>query len=195
MAGILYLDQIFQGVKNGAIETDRMDQIPKGLGSLYFIQFSHRFNSKMASYDNNLKPLLRLALASPGPLPEKLTCAALTWDTEHYRRQRIQLGAFLHDSPEGIGLFHKSLAEWLSSPESSPFYVDKDIGSKQLGNFLWSTSKNPTRISPTAARLPINSVGESERGAVPGFLSQAPSTGLVISETAIRDSAAGSARP
>ena len=134
---ILYLEQVLQGVKNGAIEPDRIDQIPKGLGSLYFIQFSHRFNSRMANYDNNLKPLLRLALASPGTLPEKLTCAALTWDTEHYRQQRIQLGAFLHDSPEGIGLFHKSLAEWLCSPESSPFYVDREIGSKQLGNFLW----------------------------------------------------------
>jgi hypothetical protein len=82
----------------------------------------------------------------------------LAWDTEHYVQKRIELGAFLRDSPGGIALFHKSLAEWLSSSQSSPFYAAVDDGKKRSQISCGDISKNPDTTSPARVLLPINSM-------------------------------------
>jgi tetratricopeptide (TPR) repeat protein len=135
---ILYLRQLVQGLEEGAITLAALDRIPPGLASLYRINFEHKYGGeRIGVYDSEVRPLLRLLVAAPGPMPAELARTALGWDRETYASRRNLLGSNVIDMPQGLRLFHQSLYEWLAKIDSSPFYVDADEGALMLGNFLW----------------------------------------------------------
>jgi hypothetical protein len=132
---ILYLQQVLKGLDEGAINLQAIDQIPRGLGSLYRIAFDHLYGGdKLHSvYDAEVKPLLRLLLAAPEPLPPALAQQVLGWDKETYLRRRNRLGAYVLDTPQCCKLFHKTLYEWLGDEISAPYYFDWNVNVDAIG--------------------------------------------------------------
>jgi len=141
---ILYLQQVLTGLDEGVINLDNIEHIPRGLGSLYRITFDHYFGGdKLQSvYDHEVKPLLRLLLAAPEPLPPALAQQVLGWDKETYLRRRNRLGSYVIDTPQGCELFHKTLHEWLGDEASSPYYLDPQPGKQALAEYLWQCFDN-----------------------------------------------------
>ena len=138
---ILYLQQVLKGMEEGVINLETIEQIPRGLGSLYRIAFDHHYGGdKLQSiYDDEVKPLLRLLLAAPEPLPPALTQQVLGWNKETYLRRRNRLGAYVIDTPQGCKLFHKTLQEWLGDEISTPYYIDTQTGKQALAEYLWQS--------------------------------------------------------
>lgn len=132
----LYLQQIVEGLKTGALTLDTLEETPKGLSGLYHNAFAHRFAST-EEYEQNIKPLLRLVLAAPGPLPKGLALSVLNENKETWFRTRSRLGAYLIDTPDGLQLFHKTLREWLLDEVSNAYFIDPLPASKELGRYLW----------------------------------------------------------
>ena len=141
---ILYLQQILNGLEEGAINLNHIDQIPRGLGSLYRIAFDHAYGGERMQtvFDVEVKPLLRLLLAAPEPLPPLLAQQILGWDKETYLRRRNLLGSYVIDSPQGIKLFHKTLYEWLGDDNSAPYYLDAEPSKKAIAEHLWKCFEN-----------------------------------------------------
>lgn len=136
---ILYLQQILNGLQEGSIKIDQVEQIPKGLGSLYRIAFDHLYGGDKLKivYDTEIAPLLRLLLAAPEEMPPALAQQVLGWDKATYLRRRNGLASYVIDSAKGCRLFHKTLYEWLSSESSSPYYLDAQPAQKILAEHLW----------------------------------------------------------
>jgi tetratricopeptide (TPR) repeat protein len=136
---ILYLRQVVQGLDEGSITLATLGDVPRGLHGLYRIAFEHQFGGPdTVVYDAEVRPLLRLLAAAPGPLPEGLAAAALGWDMETFVRARNRLGSYAVDSPQGLRLFHKTLHEWLGDKRSAPFLIDAKVGGAALGDYLWA---------------------------------------------------------
>lgn len=133
---VLYLRQIVEGLKAGALTLATLEETPRGLGGLYHNAFAHRFASNV-EYERDIKPLLRLVLAAPGSLPKGLALAVLDGDKESWFRKRTRLGAYLLDTPDGLQLFHKTLREWLLDEASGVYFVDPLPAAKELGQYLW----------------------------------------------------------
>ena len=134
----LYLRQLELAVEQNIIDLNQLDDLPKGLSALYAREFGYRFTD-LAAYEKDILPLLEILVASSRPIPEA--------DIEHIlsfsKRQRIrlieQLGSFVTQTPDGIGLFHKSLKDWLVDEASAgaDYFVEAENGHQVLGKVLW----------------------------------------------------------
>jgi hypothetical protein len=134
----LYLRQLELAVEQNIIDLKQIDDLPKGLSALYAREFGYRF-ADLSAYEKDILPLLEILVASSRPIPEAdieniLNCS---------KRQRIrlieQLGSFVNQTPDGIGLFHKSLKDWLVDEASAgaDYFVEVDNGHQVLGKVLW----------------------------------------------------------
>lgn len=133
---VLYLQQVVEGLKTGVLNLATLEETPRGLGGLYHKDFAHRFASH-EEYERDIKPLLRLVLAAPGPLPKGLALAVLGGNKETWFRNRSRLGAYMIDTPDGLQLFHKTLREWLLDEASGAYFLDPLPAAKELGLYLW----------------------------------------------------------
>ena len=106
-----------------------------GLHSQYFQTFEHRFGE---GFQENVQPLLRLLLAAPSVLPVELAAEVLQWKKERLMQARLALGSYLVETPAGMGLFHKTLGEWLQSEASGMFFTDASEAALRLGEYLWT---------------------------------------------------------
>ncbi len=139
---VLYLQQLVEGLKTGALTLATLDETPRGLGGLYHNAFTHRFAST-DEYERDIKPLLRLVLAAPGPLPMGLAMAVLDEGKEGWFKNRTRLGAYLIDTPDGLQLFHKTLREWLLDEASGAYFIDPMPAAKELGRYLCGQFNKP----------------------------------------------------
>ena len=135
---ILYLRMIAEGLQEGIINVDGLATMQAGLGGLhsqYFQTFEHRFGE---GFQENVQPLLRLLLAAPSVLPVELAAEVLQWKKERLMQARLALGSYLVETPAGMGLFHKTLGEWLQSEASGMFFTDASEAALRLGEYLWT---------------------------------------------------------
>ena len=135
---ILYLRMITEGLQEGIINVDGLETMQAGLGGLhsqYFQTFEHRFGE---GFQENVQPLLRLLLAAPSVLPVELAAEVLQWKKERLMQARLALGSYLVETPAGMGLFHKTLGEWLQSEASGMFFTDASEAGLRLGEYLWT---------------------------------------------------------
>jgi len=135
---ILYLRMVAEGLQEGIINVDGLETMQAGLGGLhsqYFQTFEHRFGD---GFQENVQPLLRLLLAAPSVLPVELAAEVLQWKKERLMQARLALGSYLVETPAGMGLFHKTLGEWLQSEASGMFFTDASEAALRLGEYLWT---------------------------------------------------------
>ncbi|MCX8511204.1 MAG: hypothetical protein ORN83_05545, partial [Chthoniobacteraceae bacterium] len=134
---VLYLRMVVDGLREGSLRLEELEQMEVGLGGLYsryYSAFEHRFG---ANYQETVQPLLRLVMAAPGPLPLALAAEVLGCGKEEARKMRLQLGAYLVEGSAGLSLFHKTLGEWLGSDASGVFFTDSECAQRTFGEFLW----------------------------------------------------------
>ncbi len=134
---ILYIKMVEEGLSEQSLQPEKIDKIEAGLPGLYrryFVSFQHRFADQ---YTILAQPLLRLLMSARGPLPHELAREALNADSESFLSMRNRIGSYVSENGAGLQLFHNTLREWLSTADSGPFHVDRQIGSRQLGEVLW----------------------------------------------------------
>ena len=86
---ILYLREVSQGLQSCTLKPDdlaSMEGGPNGLRSLYYRAFSARLSR---DFKESIRPLLRLVVAAPGPLPLNLAADVLGWNRERIRWWRV----------------------------------------------------------------------------------------------------------
>lgn len=135
---VLYLKMVDEGLREGSLTVDVIDQLESGLPGLqrrYYDSFAQRFGKE---YESRVKPLLRLLVAAAGPLPEDLACAALEWNREQYLAARNRLSSYVSDTPAGLEAFHKTLTEWLTSPASADFFIDPAPARQRIADVLFA---------------------------------------------------------
>lgn len=121
---MLYLNRIAQGLKEGTLAIGSLESLEggvPGLYSRYHAEFTARFRK---NFQESIQPLLRLALATPGPLPLELASEVLGWNRESIVRSLTLVGSYLVEDQGGFSLFHKTLAEWLGREDAGIFYTD-----------------------------------------------------------------------
>jgi tetratricopeptide (TPR) repeat protein len=135
---VLYLRMVEDGLKEGALRVEQLENMESGLAGLfshYYQSFGQRYG--IAGYADSVQPLFRLLMAAPGPLPLELAGGVLGVSREEAYRLRVLLGSYAVDAQNGVALFHKTLGEWLASRSAGPFYTDAASGEEALGKWLW----------------------------------------------------------
>jgi len=139
---LLYLSLIEEGLLDGTlklVEIEGTQAEMAGLYSRYQQSFEHRLGAK--DFPATFQPIIRLLLAAPGALPLDLAVEVLGICREEGLRMQTLMGGFLIEDARGLGLFHKTLSEWLGSQEAGLFYTDARPARKQLGEYLWKCFK------------------------------------------------------
>jgi len=108
--------------------------LPPSLASLYATYLA-RACSDAEQYRAHLAPMLSLLVAARAPLRQAFIQEALELDEEAFHLKVLQpLGSLLRRRGGSVELFHKTLADWLTNPESSDaYFVSRAKGQRSLG--------------------------------------------------------------
>jgi len=134
---VLYLRMVLEGLREGRLNVTNLADLESGVPGLYS-RYSQEFSSRfgVVQLEHALKQLLRLVVVAPGPLPLEVASQVLGWSREEVVRVRGLAGSYLVDSPAGLTLFHKTLAEWLTAENSGVWYCDIESGVSALTGYL-----------------------------------------------------------
>ncbi len=135
---ILYLQLVFEGLREGSLRAQDLDSLAPGVPGLYS-RYASGFNRRLPddAEFQRVAPLLRLLVAAPGPLPRDMAKSVLDCHGEELASRIRRLGSYLVDDADGLRLFHASLAQWLGTEQHNPYYVDAAVGRAQLAAWLW----------------------------------------------------------
>lgn len=143
----LYLRKLQEAVDAGLIPVDQLmdpSGLPSGLGELYERWFMDRFKDEHG-YIRYQQPFLELTLAACESLPTELIAEVLGWTA--YERHAVleSLGSLCRHEGHVVGLFHKSLQDWLGDPTTSGrFHASLSIGHERLARHVQSAlSRDP----------------------------------------------------
>lgn len=115
--------------------------LPKGIGSVYERYFSRLQNAlKCVNKDVDVFKLLEILAVARGPLPLKFITHALGMSPDTRAMRKIinevneKISALLFVSDDLVTVFHKSVADWLTSNgyEEHHYTVDKENGNELL---------------------------------------------------------------
>ena len=135
---ILYLQLVFEGLREGSLRAQDLDSLAPGVPGLYS-RYASGFNRRLPddAEFQRVAPLLRLLVAAPGPLPKDMARSVLDCNGEELASRIRRLGSYLVDDADGLRLFHASLAQWLGTEQDNRYYLDADVGRRQLAAWLW----------------------------------------------------------
>lgn len=136
---MLFLKLVELGLRDGSLDLSSLNTLDKGLaglGSRYYDSFRLRFGEDYTK--SNVKPLLRLLLASLGPLPEEMAREVLGWNMEQFQSAKVDLGSYMTETLEGLQLFHKTLCDWLVSSASNKFMLDPSLARQEMATVLFN---------------------------------------------------------
>ncbi len=135
------LDSLSDPIASYRLSPASIGRLPRKLGGLYHQMFRLRF-SDAQEYANTIVPLLNGLVASMAPLPESLLQRASLMDHAAAELGVSRLSQFLgidETDPRIVRLFHKSLADWLTTPSASgDFAASEKAGHRQLANACWA---------------------------------------------------------
>jgi len=136
----LYIDQVFEDIKEGRLSLEHIDQFPQGLGGVYYQYFKRQFEDTL--YKNLQRPLLEMVSAAKGPLPLNLAQKALGWDDYTCQEVINSVGSFYPLTEGFIQPFHRSITDWLTDPKKSgEYFVNFKEGQKRLADVCWQEFK------------------------------------------------------
>ncbi len=131
----LYAQQVAEAVDRGEISLGEVDALPTGLGAMFARAFQHHFPDA-ASYAT-AERLLGVILAAKQPLTiQELAMASGLGLNDGVRPVIEALTGYIvpigADGGPVYGVFHKSLADWLTDPAAGSYRVDVAAGREQL---------------------------------------------------------------
>ena len=134
----LYAVMLVEGIKDGTMSIQNVDEFPHGLNGAYRV-FMHRKFDGEAQY-NNIRPFLE-AMCIDDTIPENLIIEVYGFSKYKYLKLLDKLGSLV-DRHKGeselylLGFSHKSIRDWLTNPEQSQeFYIDRKNGALSLAAF------------------------------------------------------------
>jgi tetratricopeptide (TPR) repeat protein len=136
---MLYLKEVVRAISEETMDIDKIRETPKGLYSLYSSQFKVRYGKH---YEKKIKPLLRLIIASLGPIPEDLAISILKIDKERFNKSLNLLGSYIIKTTDGLKVFHKTIVDWLTSDKTNDYFIDLELGKKIIAEYLLDDFKN-----------------------------------------------------
>ena len=135
----LYVQQALQAIERDLVNLSKLEQqLPPGLGGLYEIFLSRRFPDEATFAP--AKQLLQVVVAAQEPLDEGLLAAATGLDPEEDLPKLLnRLSAYLPQREGKYSVFHTSLADWLTAPESrgNLYYASLKKGHERLADVGW----------------------------------------------------------
>jgi tetratricopeptide (TPR) repeat protein len=127
---LLYLRMVFDGLGTGRLDLRDLSSLDQGIPGLhqrYFSEFEQRLGVSSADAQD-VRSLLELVVATPEPLTRAVAARVLGWNPERLERIRRLIGSYLVDTPDGLVVFHDSLAVWLRRQAPWQVEVEDDAG-------------------------------------------------------------------
>jgi len=165
---MLYLRLVAEGLHEGTMLPDALGTLESGLPGLhsrYYAAFEVRFRK---DFNETVQPLLRLIMATPGPLPLELAYEILGWNRESLVRARMMLGSYLLEDQGALGFFHKTLPEWLGGQGAGFYFTDPQpmrqaLLDKLVEKFVESIHADPWHQMWRGKFTGIEAIGWEER--------------------------------
>ena len=146
----LYVRYVCDEIQLNRLSLERLDQFPQGLGDVYLQYFDRQFGKDMTFYENQIRPLLCIILASFEPLELGFLMRALGYKNRMELFDRIdRLGSLFPRTGEKdtdtIASFHRSVTDWITAKDKSgSFYIDAFYGHELLAGHGWSQYEQAT---------------------------------------------------
>jgi len=145
----LYVVEAFRGIALDQYRFEQTESLPPSLGGLYQAFFERHFSPGDASSERDFTPVrkaLQVLVAARSPLSGALLARATMLDEEEELPRVLRpLSPYVPGRPDPGGqrryaLFHRSLAEWLTSEEQrgNDFYISSGQGHARLAEAAWS---------------------------------------------------------
>jgi len=137
----LYVEWVCKDIKKGNLSLEKLDKFPKGLGGIFWQFFQRQFpNAEI--YGNNIRPILRVILASQEAFPLYMLGMLFSWQKEELNDFTRMLGSLfpiIKDNGQMlVKPYHKSLIDWLTDEEKAgSYFVSINVGQMMLADFGW----------------------------------------------------------
>jgi len=145
----LYIREVLKELKMNRLTLDRPEDFPYGLKQVYKDFFERQFPNPR-DYESFQRPLLEIIAAAKEPFKIKQIREILGWDDYTQKHSIDPLISFLEIDDGKIKLFHKSILEWLTNPDTgSKFFISTLKGDEKLSNYGWDIYKSDLTKMPS----------------------------------------------
>jgi len=168
----LYIREVLKELKMKRLKLDHPEDFPHGLKQVYKDFFDRQFPDP-DDYAKYQRPLLEVITTAKEPLEINMIREILGWDDYTQKNSIDPLVSFLKIDDGKIKLFHKSILEWLTDPETGrKFYVSALKGHEILSNYGWDIYKSDFIKMPSyfLAYLPLHLFALDKRSELTEFL-------------------------
>lgn len=152
----LYAVKVLDGLDNGLIDANQLEDLPPGMDAFYLDAFERRFSKFRNDYEPTRK-LLTLIAGAREPLSPDLIAEILGVSEHLVQETRLQISDFIKVRHQSYAIDHFSLFEWLTlkdregSPRARSFYIDtEDIEEAEckLTEWGWNRAQDRNRPCP-----------------------------------------------
>jgi len=141
----LYLKNFCAAVDAGWLNVNDTDCYPRGLTGMYFGYFKRQFPD-VGQYQKQQSAVLELVVSAYEPLTQNIVDEILDWSEKGKIRLLDSLKSLFRWQGGTIEPFHKSLNDWLSTPEMSGEYAVSVLdGHKKLAHCGWVAYQDSTK--------------------------------------------------
>ena len=127
----LYASMVCDAILSQGLSVKEALKDLRSLGRVYLRNFNRTF-AGMDLMENGYYEALCALCMSPEPLPVHTLQRGLSWRVPQVQNFRKILGPYLNSSPEELGIFHKSLVDWLLSEEAEEYQIDPETGTEVI---------------------------------------------------------------
>lgn len=124
----LYAKSVLRGLERGQSPVESLNFLPPAMSGFYGRQFRRLLPPPG---DVAARPILEALVAAQAPLDLALIASAAAADLYEVTVAISRLSEFIRDRDGGLVLFHQSLVDWLTDPQSS-YFTDPHRGHERL---------------------------------------------------------------
>ena len=151
----LYARMAIDAMENGTLEIEDLGELAPGLCAYYSRLFYKTFPDT-GGFASDYRPILETLAVAQAPLPVNLLKSMVCQPLEILYRRLRTLRPYLHISGRGMSaeytLFHKSVKDWLTDPDSAgDYWCNPDSGHERIADLLcdhWQGSEYALRYLP-----------------------------------------------
>lgn len=158
----LYAVLLVDDINEGVIDINDVHNLPRGLNAFYGVSMERKFRTEEEYLE--VRPFLEM-LCVADAVPEVFVISICGFTKYNYLMLLDRLGSWVVRHEQGdmttLGLFHKSVSDWLCNGEySGRFFVDSRVGALRLARFCRRKLENGEReIAPSAREYIRSHVG------------------------------------